>query len=388
MSFARTSEVVFWLNAGAIFYVYIGYPVLVYLLGLIRSLPPQKNTIVPTVTIIITAYNEELHILEKLENTLRIDYPREKLQIIVASDCSNDTTDEIVSSFRDQGVMLVRQPVRHGKTSAQNLAVESAVGDILLFSDATTMYGSDVLQKLLPAFADSSVGCVTGSLVYVDSTDSNVGSGAKSYWNYESSLRRGESNVCSLVGASGCMYAVRRSAYKPMYPEACSDFLIASVVFRQGMRTVFEPDAVCTEETNREYKKELKMRVRVIAQTLFDLWKNKDLFNPVKFGFYSIALFSHKLLRYLLPFFFFGLFVSCAIASYYSVFYLGVLILQSLFFMAAFAGWILDRLNYKLGPFSLPFYFVMTHIASILGWYKFLRGERYSFWEPARENAS
>lgn len=387
MSIATASEVFFWLNAGAILYVYIGYPALVYFLSLWRSNPPLKEAIEPTVTIIIAAYNEEKHIQQKIENTLEIEYPKDKLQIIVTSDCSMDSTDEIIGSFADRNIQLVRQHSRKGKTSAQNLAVEHAEGEIILFSDATTMYKPDVLRRLLPSFSDDSVGCVTGRLIYVDSADSNIGAGAKSYWNYESSLRRWESNVCSLVGASGCMYAVRRSAYVPMYPEACSDFLIASVIYRQGMRSVFEPDAVCTENTNREYNKELRMRIRVIAQTVFDLWKNRDLFNPFKYGFYSIELLSHKLLRYLLPFFILGLFLASAVASFYSYFYLAVFVLQVLFYLTAVVGWSMDRFGIKLGPISLPFYFVMTHIASIVGIYKFFRGERYSYWEPIRDNA-
>lgn len=387
MLIENISVMFFWLNAGAIFYVYIGYPALVYLLSLWRSVPPKKATITPTLTILITAYNEAGQIREKIENTIAIEYPKDKLQIIVASDCSSDQTDEIVGTYADKGILLVRQNSRKGKTSAQNLAVESATGEIILFSDATTMYRPDVLHHLLPSFADDSVGCVTGRLVYVDSSDSNIGAGAKSYWGYESSLRRWESNVCSLVGASGCMYAVRRSAYIPMYPEACSDFLIASVVYRQGMRTIFEPEAICTEDTNREYKKELRMRIRVIAQTLFDLWKNRDLFNPFKYGFYSVELFSHKLLRYVLPFFFLGLFVACGIAAIYSWFYLAIFILQIFFYATALLGWFLDRSGIKVGPAALPFYFVMTHIASIIGWYKFFRGERYSYWEPVRDNA-
>ena len=206
----------------------------------------------PNVTVLITAYNEENDIRAKLENTLQIDYPQEKLEILVASDGSTDKTDEIVREFSARSVKLFRQEGRVGKTLTQNNAVEESSGEIILFSDATTMYERDVLQAMLPNFADETVGCVAGKLIYVDSTESGVGKGAKSYWNYETFIKENESRACSLIGASGCLYAVRKSAYKPMYPEACSDFLIATILYEQGLRTVYEPNAVCTEETNKK----------------------------------------------------------------------------------------------------------------------------------------
>ena len=155
-------------------------------------------------------------------------------------------------------------------------------GEVILFSDATTLYDARVLRAMTPNFADSSVGCVAGRLVYVDPSSSAVGSGAKSYWGYETFLKTHESRVCSLIGASGCLYAVRRAAYVPLYEEACSDFIIATKMVEQGLRAVYEPDAVCTEETNRRADKELRMRVRVIAQTFTDLWRYRAMMNPLR----------------------------------------------------------------------------------------------------------
>lgn len=381
------SIVVFWISAGAIFYVYIGYPALVFVLSRIFRRQANQAKFEPSVSVIITAYNEERDIAKKIENTLGIDYPKEKLEIIVASDCSTDGTDEIVQGYAGQNVRLIRQDRRLGKTSAQNMAVREATGDIILFSDATTMYETDVLKQMLPNFADDSVGCVAGSLIYRDPSDSNVGSGARSYWNYESSLRQWESEACSLIGASGCLYAVRRSAYVPMYPEACSDFLIATVVYRQGLRTVFEPTAICVEETNRDSRKEFQMRVRVIAQTFTDLWRNRDMLNPFKAGFFAIELFSHKLLRYALPLFFLGTFASSGILASSSSIFLALFIFELLFAIAAGLGAVLDRNRVKAGALSLPFYFFLANGASIVGLYKFLKGERYAHWEPIRSNS-
>ena len=167
------------------------------------------------------------------------------------------------------------------------------------------------MRQILPNFADETVGCVAGKLVYVDDSRSNVGKGARSYWNYETFLKESESRACSLIGASGCLYAVRRSAYEPMYPEACSDFLICTIVYRQGLRSVYEPNAVCTEETNRQADKEMRMRVRVISQTFTDLWRNREMLNPFKSGFFAVELISHKVLRYAVPLFLALIFLTC-----------------------------------------------------------------------------
>jgi cellulose synthase/poly-beta-1,6-N-acetylglucosamine synthase-like glycosyltransferase len=193
----------------------------------------KRSQIEPTVTILITAFNEEAAIREKLSNTLAIDYPNDKLQVLVASDGSTDATDDIVREFANKGVQLFRQEGRVGKTTTQNNAVEHATGEIILFSDATTLYSSDVFSHILPPFADETVGCVAGLLVYVDEASTTVGKGAKSYWSYETRLKSAESDACSLIGASGCLYAVRKSAYEPMYAEACSDFLICTNLYRK-----------------------------------------------------------------------------------------------------------------------------------------------------------
>ncbi|MGI8494593.1 MAG: glycosyltransferase family 2 protein, partial [Pyrinomonadaceae bacterium] len=327
-----TAQIIFWTSAAALFYAYIGYPLLVYAVS--RAFPGKikKSNFEPQVSVIITAYNEERDIRAKLENTLAIDYPAERMEIIVASDCSNDKTDEIALEFVARGVKLYRQAERRGKTSAQNTAVEKAAGEIILFSDATTMYEKNVLRAMLPNFADETVGCVAGKLIYVDDSDSGVGKGARNYWNYETFIKESESRACSLIGASGCLYSIRKSAYQPMYAEACSDFLIATVMYRQDLRTVYEPSAVCTEETNRQPEKEMQMRVRVISQTFTDLWRNRDMLNPLKSGFYAVELVSHKIFRYAVPVFLLFIFAASMFLALHQIFFAAVLALQILFY--------------------------------------------------------
>jgi len=379
--------VVFGLAAFALIYTYVGYPLLLLVISSIRSKPITKGINKPSITILITAYNEERDIKAKIENTLSLNYDSNLLEVIVASDCSSDRTDEIVRSFADRGVKLHRQTERLGKTAAQNAGVELAKGDVVLFSDATTLYESDVLNVIVPNFADPTVGCVAGKLIYVDPKDSGVGKGARSYWGYETFLKTHESRICSLIGASGCLYAVRRTAYVPLYNEACSDFIIATKMMEQGLRAVYEPDALCWEETNDQADKELRMRVRVITQTYTDLWRHRHMMNPFRSGFYALELISHKVLRYLVPVCLILLFISSGLLAFNSIFFSLMFIAQLAFYLIAVAGWFALRMGVKSGIIVFPQYFVLANWAALFAFYKFMRGERYARWEPIREPA-
>ncbi len=383
MTLRFATLVIFWLSAAALFYTYAGYPMLLAMVSWLRPRRVRRGDFEPTVSVIITAYNEERDLAAKLENTLTLDYPSQLLEIIVASDCSTDRTDEIVLKFGAQGVRLHRQAKRLGKTAAQNAAVAKATGEIILFSDATSLYQPNAVKAIMPNFADQSVGCVAGRLIYIDPSESHVGRGARSYWNYETFLKRHESRACSLIGASGCLYAVRKSAYVPLYNEACSDFIIATKMVEQGLRAVYEPEAVCTEETNRRSDKEMKMRVRIIAQTFTDLWRHASMMNPFKRGFYAIQLLSHKVMRYLVPFFLMAIFLSSgalAGSPAYRVFFLA----QVAGYGFAALAWLLEKAGVRIRLLAIPQYFVLTNIASLLAMYQFARGERYAHWEPIR----
>ncbi len=374
----------FWTCAGLLAYVYVGYPVLVWLVSMLFPKPVRKADIEPQVTVLITAFNEEDALPRKLANTLEIDYPADKLEVLVASDGSTDGTDEIVKEWTSRGVRHIRTEGRIGKTATQNAAVEAATGEIILFSDATTMYRQDVFRTLLPFFADDSVGCVAGRLVYVDDDSTNVGEGARRYWGYETFIKSAESRACSLIGASGCLYAVRRSAYEPMYAEACSDFLICTSLYRNGLRSVFAPEAVCFEQTNRRADDELRMRVRIISQTFTDLWRNRDMLNPLKSGFFAIELLSHKVMRYAVPFILLGSLIASVVLAGGSTFYSMALLAHLVFYALAFAGWMFEREGKRHSLLAMPLYFALANIASVVAFYKFLRGETYARWEPIR----
>ena len=387
MNVKVAAEIIFWLSAGALFYTYVGYPLLISLISTLRPRRVQRGNYAPLVTMIVTAYNEEGALAAKLENSLALDYPRPLLEVIVASDCSTDRTDEIARAFASKGVLLHRQTQRLGKTAAQNAAVTKARGSIVLFSDATSLYAPDVLKKILPNFADESIGCVGGRLIYVDPGDTHVGRGAKSYWNYETFLKRHESRARSLIGVSGCLYAVRRAAYVPLYHEACSDFIIATKMIEQGLRTIYEPEAICTEETNQQHDNELRMRVRIIAQTFTDLWRHRAMLNPLRSGLYGIQLLSHKVMRYFVPLFLIALFAASASLSGVSISYRLFFVAQSIGYACGAMSWLLGNLGVRSRILALPHYFVLANLASLIAMIKFLRGERYASWEPIRDSS-
>jgi hypothetical protein len=200
-------------------------------------------------------------------------------------------------------------------------------------------------------------------------------------------LKKHESTVCSLIGVCGCLYAVRRSAYVPLYHEACSDFIIATKMVEQGLRAVYEPDAVCMEETNERADKEMKVRVRIITQTFSDLWRNRAMLNPFRSGFYAIELLSHKVMRYLVPLFLITILAASAVLAPRSLFYAVALAGQVALYGAAALAWLLERVGLHSRLLAIPQYFVLGNLASLIAFYKFLRGERYVRWEPIRASA-
>jgi cellulose synthase/poly-beta-1,6-N-acetylglucosamine synthase-like glycosyltransferase len=366
-------------------YTYAGYPLLLLIVSRLRPKPVKRQDLTPSVTVIIAAYNEERDLAAKIENTLALDYPKSKLEIIVTSDCSVDRTDEIALSYASRGVRLHRQAQRLGKTAAQNAAVEKATSEIILFSDATTHYRPDVLRRMTPCFADATVGCVTGRVIYSHSNDSSVSHGTRFYWDFEFLLKQSESDINSLIGVCGCMYAVRKSAYVPLYHEACSDFIIATTMVKQGLRAIYEAEAVCVEKPNAKANKELAVRVRIMTQTFADIWRNREMLNPFRSGFYAVQLLSHKVMRYSVPLFLIALLATTALLAPSSVFYAALFFAQVGFYLAGALSSILLRFGINSRLLAVPHYFLLANVASLIAWFKLITGERYVKWEPVRE---
>jgi len=376
-------EVLLWGSIAVLAYIYAGYPLVVLTLGRLFPRRVLQGPALPTVTAIVAAYNEGQHIESKLHNILTLDYPPDRLDVIVASDASSDETDRIVGEFSATNVHLLRVDGRQGKTACQNAAAAAAKGEVLLFTDATTALDDKSLRAIVRNFQDSQVGCVAGRLVYVTQGDDATGRGGTSYWGYETALRMAESALGSLIGVSGCLYAVRRSAYRPISPELISDFVIAMDMREQGLRTVLEPAAVCIEETLDRADRELSMRIRVGLRSLSALATRRRFLNPLHYGLFAWQLWSHKLLRYLSP-----LFVLLALVTNIALALQGrhelLMALQAAALGAGMIGFLPGRLFRHSRLMAQPYYFLLTNVASAISLVRFLRGERVVTWTPLR----
>jgi cellulose synthase/poly-beta-1,6-N-acetylglucosamine synthase-like glycosyltransferase len=377
------SQFCVWLGVGVVLYVYVGYPMLVTALARTMGGPAKRAEVRPTVTVIIAAYNEEKNIRAKLDNVVALRYPASLVDILVASDSSNDSTDAIVASYDHARVRLVRLEGRQGKTACQNAAAAQANGDILVFTDATTVISPEALSSLVENFADANVGCVAGSLTYEAGSESGTARGGTEYWSYELGLRRAESRLGGLVGVSGCLYAVRRCLYRPIEPILISDFVIALRVRELGFKTVLEPKASCVERTLGQASSELSMRVRVAIRSIHALLVERRLLNPMRYGLFAWQLWSHKALRYASPFFM----VLCFVASftlYQRPWYLAFALLQSFFVALGASGFVLGPRTYRLGVLNKPYYFLLANLASLIAVIRYVRGDRVVTWTPVR----
>lgn len=378
------AELIFWLFVTAIGYTYIGYSLIILLLAGLVNRPVRRAEIEPPVTFLITAYNEEKNIQHKLENVLSLDYPREKLDIVVASDGSTDRTDEIVREYGSKGVRLLRVEGRVGKTETQNRAVREARGEIVIFSDATTDYDRNAIRRIVRNYADPVVGAVSGRYEYYNPTGAPIGIGNILFWKYENLIKRSQTRVRTITGCCGCIYSVRSSLYEPLPPDIISDLVEPLKILEKGYRIVFEPEAIAYEETTEKSREEFRMRIRVISRGMYGLLYMKRLFNPLRHGFVSFQLISHKLLRWLVPLFMAVIFAA-NLALLGRPFYNGTFVAQAVFYAMAAAGWIGERMNLKVKLFSIPLYFSTVNIASVISLVKTLRGYKAVTWETVRK---
>ena len=375
-----------------IFYVYLGYPVLVVLIGLVRNKRINKDDYAPHVTILIAAFNEEASIENTIKNKLSHDYPKEKLEIIIISDSSSDKTDEIVKKYESQGIKLLRQIPRAGKTSALNMAVPGAKGEILVFSDANSIWAQDALIKLMSNFSDPKVGYVTGKMIYTNPEGSTTGDGCSAYMKYENFLRSFETKVGSIVGVDGGIDAVRKSLYQSMNPEQLPDFVLPLKVIDQGYRVVYEPQAILKEPSLKEPEDEYKMRVRVVLRALWALWDMRHIltFSPSQARtfspsfLYSWQLWSHKVLRYMCFVFLIGAYLTNLTLWSDSGLYKLFFIAQNLAYIGAILFSMLKKKGFQSKILYLLYYFVLLNLASAHAFIKFLLRQKQVMWTPRK----
>ncbi len=397
----RVVELVFFLSLIAVWYVYAGYPLIVLIISMFRNRPVNKAAFEPSVSILIAAYNEADCIGATIENKFQMDYPKEKLEIIVVSDGSTDGTDDIIRQYESRGVKLLRQEPRAGKTAALNLAVGQARGEVLVFSDANSSYSPYALRHLVENFNDQQVGYVTGKMIYTNPDGSPVGDGCTAYMKYENILRALEAGLGSVVGVDGGIDAVRRGLYRPMNPDQLPDFVLPLKVVEQGFRVVYEPRALLKEQALNRADDEYRMRVRVSLRALWALWDMRRLlgFTPSLFFsrsapshlrafttsfLYSWQLWSHKVLRYLCFVFLILAFLANLALWHRGWFYKASLLAQTAAYLAALASPLLDTPRGGSKLFHLARYFAILNAASAHAFVKFLCGRKQVMWQPRK----
>jgi glycosyltransferase involved in cell wall biosynthesis len=377
---------IFWVSVAAVAYVYVGYPLLLFVASRIWPRPVRKAPVRPRVTVIIAAYNEEQAIAAKLDNTLALDYPGELLEIVVASDGSSDRTNAIVEQQFGGRVRLLAL-ARQGKTSAQNCAADAASGEILVFSDATTMYDAGTLTALVSNFADPTVGCVGGDVRYVDESGAVTGKGRQLYWNYEAAIRRWESRIYSVIGATGCIYSIRKSLYVPLDPAAISDFVQPARALLRGYRSVVEDDAGAYEVAeSKRLGDELRRRARVVLRGLRGVGYMPEILNPIRHPWLCFQLVSHRLLRWAVPLFLIAALIANA-ALLGLPFYRQLFALQAALYVAALAALVLDRLRIRAPGLFVPLYFCLINLAPLVALWLLCKGEKKVLWETGPESA-
>lgn len=373
----------FWAGVCLLFYAYAGYPFLLALLAALRRDRRSKADYTPSISILIAARNEEAGIRRKIEQTLALDYPANLMEILVLSDASTDQTDAIVQSFTDPRVRLVRVEAGRGKTNAQNFGVRQAHGEVLIFSDATTVYHPQALRKLAANYQNRKVGAVSGRYQYFEAEGgSPTGLGTIAFWNYENLIKKMQSRIGTISGCCGCIYSVRRDLYTPLDPGIISDLTQPLWVIQKGYRVVFEDQALAYEETTQSSAEEFSMRVRVVTRGMRGLLSVPDLFKPWKHPWICFQLMSHKVMRWLVPFFLLMVLGTSAVLA--SVpFYRFVLELQIAFYVLAILSNLIP-IHRAWKPLGIPLYFCTLNAAAFVSLLELLRGRNYAVWQPVR----
>jgi cellulose synthase/poly-beta-1,6-N-acetylglucosamine synthase-like glycosyltransferase len=373
-------EFFFWLCLGLIIYCYFGYPVLLIMWAHISPKLIFRGQYQPKVSMVIAAHNEAHVIADKLRNTLALDYPAELFEVLLGSDGSDDNTVKIAESFCDPRVKIFKWKQRRGKISVLNDLIHEASGEVILFSDARQLYFPDAVKRLVSDLSDPKVGCASGGLDILPLPGKNAGEGVGFYRIYEQFLRNLEGQIHSMLGATGAIYAIRKSLYIAPSPDTIlDDFEIPMRIVLQGYRAIYEPMAVAYDFPPAYLGEEMERKIRTLAgsyQSLIRLWR---LLLPWKSSV-ALQLFSHKILRLLVPFLMLGAFVLNIPLALHSHFYQGFLAAQVVFYLCGSLGPFI-KINRKFERISGVFNtFVVLNYAAFLGLIRFLSKKQQVTW--------
>ncbi len=382
------AQAIFFISAALLLYNYLVYPAGIILLARLRGSQqaPKQNAAdsgsLPSVTLIIAAYNEERVIEVKIRNSLEMDYPKEQLRILVVSDGSTDSTPQIVQRFQDQGVQSLHEPARRGKTAALNRAVACATSDIVVFSDANNMFEKNALRELVRHFNDPRVGGVCGLKQIYDSSERESSQGDSLYWKYESAIKESESRLGSITNADGEIFAIQRRLYQPVDDTVINDDAeITFILIKKGYRVLYERRAVSYEHASIRIEDDFYVKVRMVSggfQTVARYWA---FLLPPR-SWFAFSFLSHKVLRWLAPEFM----ILIATSSLWLVsrpFFLGMVILQGIFYLLAFIGWFAREGMGRSTIFYVPFYLCTMNLAALRGLWRFIAGTQTTQWRKA-----
>ncbi len=362
-------------------YSYFIYPVLLKLLPARKITVLTENKNLPALSLIITAHNEEGRIREKLENTLQIDYPADRLEIIVASDFSTDDTDSIVESYIEKGIRLVRADQRKGKEYAQLCAIRVSKGEILVFSDVATQIPANALRLLAKHFTDPMVGALSSEDQFVSNDGRVVGEGA--YVKYEMWLRRLESDRAGLVGLSGSFFAARREVCKHWDIYAPSDFNTALNSAKHGLVAITCPDVVGIYKDVKDPGLEYRRKIRTVIRGITAIARHPEVLNPFRMGMFAFQVWSHKIMRWGVPWFMVIFLLLTLMLQGQGIIYTLVLAAQLAFYALALGGWLFAGLRERT-LVKIIFFFVQTNLALAQATVSFVLGKRMTVWTPSK----
>ncbi|WP_025761283.1 glycosyltransferase family 2 protein [Dyadobacter tibetensis] len=386
-----------WIAIAIVAYTFLGYGLLLYILVRIKRLvnPVVSTSFVqddlPSLTLVVAAYNEVDIILEKVKNTMALEYPVDKLRIIFMTDGSTDGTPERIDQF--QGIEVLHQPERRGKIHAIHRAMEVIQSEVVVFTDANTFLNPQALIRIASHYADAAVGAVSGEkrVSAADQADATAGEGL--YWKYESMLKKWDSELYSVVGAAGELFSVRRSLYVPVAADTIlDDFMISMLIAQKGYRIVYEPQAYAVELGSENIKEELKRKVRIAAGGIQSIIRLSSLLIPLKMPLLSFQYISHRVLRWTVtPFLLVIIFILNLVIinqEQSPVFYDYLMGAQCAFYSLALLGWYFERQKIRIKALFVPYYFCMMNWAVLAGIVRYAKGRQSAVWEKSTRRSS
>ncbi|PWS29201.1 glycosyl transferase [Pedobacter yonginense] len=384
--------VALWIALFLVIYTFVGYGFLLYLLILIKRIfkkPIQfkYSESLPTVTLLIAAYNEEGIIVEKIHNTLALDYPKNKLQIVFITDGSNDRTPELIKPFSE--VLLLHSSERTGKMAAIKRAIPYANGEIMIFTDANTFLNKLAIKELVKHYQNEKVGAVAGEKrILVDEKADASSAGEGFYWKYESKLKKWDYELYSNVGAAGELFSIRTALYQPVESDTIiDDHMIAMRIAENGYIIAYEPEAYAMETASADTKEELKRKIRIAAGGIQSIFRLKKAANPFHYPLLTFQYISHRVLRWTItPFLLILVFVLniLIVAETNLLFYKLLLLAQSAFYLLSLLGLFFERRNIKIKAFFIPYYFCVMNYAVVAGIFRYLKKNQSAAWEKSK----